>query len=157
MNSGNGKYPRTKVIGILQSDNRLLVEEFEGEHSKGNGIYYRPLGGSIEFGERSTAALCREFKEEVNETVDIIEFLGCIENIFTINNRIGHEIIQVYSVVFVDKENYSREVFTIRENGRVSLAKWINIMDFILGEKVIYPDGLVDKLGGVIHEPTTNE
>jgi hypothetical protein len=44
-----------------------------------------------------------------------------------------------------------------KENGRVSFAKWINIMEFLTGEKVLVPDGLIDKLGGEIHEPTTNE
>ena len=63
MNIDEGKYPRAKVIGILQSGNRLLVEEFEGEHSKGNGIYYRPIGGSIEFEEKSTAALVGNSKK----------------------------------------------------------------------------------------------
>ena len=104
------------------------------------------IGGSIEFGERSTEALCREFKEEVKETVEIKDFLGCIENIFMINDRVGHEIILVYSVSFEDKENYTREIFTIQENGQASFAKWIDIMDFIIGEKVLFPDGLVDKL-----------
>lgn len=146
MNLEEGKYPRAKVFGILQSGNRLLVEEFEGEHSKGNGTYYRPIGGSIEFGERSTEAISREFNEELEETVSINHFLGCIENIFLINGRMGHEIILLYSVDFLDKENYSREMFTIHQNGQVSFAKWIDILDFETGKKTLFPDGLVDKL-----------
>ncbi|MFS0689209.1 NUDIX domain-containing protein [Sporosarcina sp. 179-K 8C2 HS] len=141
-----GKYPRAKVVGILQSNQQILIEEFVGRHSKGRGPYYRPIGGSIEYGEKSTEALIREFKEELKVTVAIEEFLGCIENIFFINDRIGHEIILIYNVSFVDKENYTREMFTIQESEQVSFAKWIDITDFVTGEKVLFPDGLADKL-----------
>jgi len=78
--------------------------------------------------------------------VEIDEFIECIENIFMIEGHIGHEIFLVYQVVFVDKENYNRELFEIRENEKVSFAKWIDIMDVVTGEKVLFPDGLVEKL-----------
>lgn len=146
MNLEEGKYPTAKVLGIIQSEHRLLVEEFDGEHSKGKGIYYRPIGGSIEFGEKSTEALTREFKEEIRENVVIEKYLGCIENIFMIDGQIGHEIILVYKVSFLDKENYHRKIFDILENGKVSFAKWVDQTDFVKGEKVLFPDGLADKL-----------
>ena len=142
----DGKYPRAKVLGILQSGHRILVEEFVGEHSKGNGIYYRPIGGSIEFGENSTEALKREFREEVKETVAIEDYLGCIENIFRINGRVGHEIILIYRVSFEEKDNYSRNMFMIEECGQETFAKWVDMMDFVTGEKVLFPEGLVEKL-----------
>lgn len=146
MNREDGKYPRAKVIGILQSGHRVLVEEYQGEHSRGRGPYYRPIGGSIEFGEKSIDALIREFKEELKLNVEIDAFISCIENIFMIREQIGHEIILVYNVGFVDKENYNRELFDIQVNEKVSFAKWINITDFITGEKVLFPDGLVEML-----------
>ncbi|WP_432357927.1 NUDIX hydrolase [Sporosarcina sp. UB5] len=147
MNRRCEKYPRAKVIGILESGHRILVEEFEGNHSRGNGMYYRPIGGSIEFGEKSAEALIREFNEELKVNVEIDRFIGCIENIFIINEQIGHEIILVYKVNFVDKENYNRTLFNIQENENVSFAKWINIMDFVTGEKVLFPNSLAEKLG----------
>lgn len=142
------KYPRAKVIGILQSGSRLLVEEFTGEHSKGLGHYYRPIGGSIEIGEKSMDALLREFEEELQVTVVINGYMGCIENIFYINEQVGHEIIQVYRVSFTEEENYSKEKFEISEGGKLSFAKWINIADFIDGDKILYPDSLMNKLKG---------
>ena len=54
-------YPRAKTLGILLYDEQILVEEFHGKHSKGEGTYYRPIGGTIEFGEKSTDALVREY------------------------------------------------------------------------------------------------
>ncbi|MCM3743709.1 NUDIX domain-containing protein [Sporosarcina luteola] len=146
MTKEDANYPKAKVFGILQSGHRLLVVEFNGEHSRGRGIYYRPIGGSIEFGEKSIDALIREFKEEVKEAVEIECFIACIENIFMINEQLGHEMILVYKVGFVNKKNYKRELFYLQENEKVSVAKWIDIMDFVKGEKVLFPDGLADKL-----------
>lgn len=145
MNREEGKYPRAKVLGILQSGHRILVEEFVGEHSKGNGPYYRPIGGSIEYGEKSTVALIREFKEELNVTIEIEEFLGSIENIFSFKEQMGHEIILLYRVSFVEMKNYKQELFTIQESGQVSFTKWIDMLDFVRDEKVLFPDGLADK------------
>ncbi|MDN4606938.1 NUDIX hydrolase [Sporosarcina highlanderae] len=148
MNNAGGRYPRAKVIGVLQSGNRLLVEEFSGVHSKGFGTYYRPIGGSIEFGEKSEDALLREFEEELQVKVEIKNYMGCIENIFSINEQRGHEILQVYGVEFSEKENYAKEKFEILEGGQSSFANWVNLADFIDGVKILYPDSLVCKLEG---------
>ena len=78
----------------------------------------------------------------------IEDYLGFIENIFMINDCVGHEIILLYSVSFIDKENNTREIFTIEESQPATYAKWIDIMDFVTGEKLLFPDGLVDKLEG---------
>jgi hypothetical protein len=45
-------YPRANTLGIIVKDNYLLLEELKGKHSKGIGFYYRPIGGTIELGER---------------------------------------------------------------------------------------------------------
>ncbi|MDW0117099.1 NUDIX domain-containing protein [Sporosarcina thermotolerans] len=142
------QYPRAKVIGVLQSGSRILVEEFTGKHSKGVGAYYRPIGGSIEFGERSTDALLREFEEELQVTVEIKGYMGCMENIFAINEQIGHEIIQVYRVGFIEEKNYSKEKFEVLEGKHMSFANWVKIADFIVGDKILYPDSLINKLKG---------
>ena len=51
----------TKVFGLIRDEKRLLV--FEGYDTVKQDKYYRALGGSIEFGETSRAALEREFQE----------------------------------------------------------------------------------------------
>lgn len=53
--------PRANVLGLIQRDNQVLLEEKYGRHSKGEGVYYRPIGETIEFGENSSEALKREF------------------------------------------------------------------------------------------------
>ena len=70
-----------------------------------------------------------------------------IENIFMINDRVGHEIILVYNVSFEDKENYTREmIYNSGERASVIMQNGLTVMDFVTGEKVLFPDGLVDKL-----------
>lgn len=138
--------PRVKTLGCLWSEQRLLVEEYIGPHSRGEGIYYRPLGGTVEFGERSDDALKREFLEEIGERVEIVSYIGCLENIFTIQSEMGHEVVQLYDVRFVKKSNYLRDRFRVLEGEKQAWAKWIGISEFIEGKAILYPEKLTSLL-----------
>ncbi|MGE6259079.1 hypothetical protein ACQKCU_14415 [Heyndrickxia sporothermodurans] len=48
-------------MDLFLKDKFILLEEQEGKHSKGIGYYYSPIGGTIEFGEKSDETLAREF------------------------------------------------------------------------------------------------
>lgn len=52
-------YPRAKAFGLAIHDSRLLVQEYH----TGDETYYRPLGGSIELGEKSAHTVIREFQK----------------------------------------------------------------------------------------------
>jgi 8-oxo-dGTP pyrophosphatase MutT (NUDIX family) len=143
-------YPKAKSLGVVVYKNHILVEEFSGSHSLGEGIYYRLIGGAIEFGETSEDALLREFVEELNVEITIKQYLGCLENIFTIRNEIGHEIIQLYSVEFKDTANYESELFVVTEGNKSAIAKWISIDEFIWKRKIIYPNGIVERFKDLI-------
>lgn len=138
-------YPKAKVLGIVSRGAQILVEEFYGKHSKGEGLYYRPIGGSIEFGEKSDRALVREYYEELKVEIKIVNYFGSLENIFKIDKDIGHEIIQLYAVKFVNETNYERETFTVVEGNKSSIAKWLWLDEFA-SKHVLYPDGLLEKL-----------
>lgn len=99
-------YPRSNVLGIVTQNKQILVEEQSGKHSKGSGFYYRPIGGTIEWGEHSQEALIREFHEELGVEIIINHHVKCIENIFKIDENIGHEITQIYLVEFSDPKLY---------------------------------------------------
>lgn len=43
--------PRANALGVILHNDKILVEERHGQHSKGTGYYYRPIGGTIELGE----------------------------------------------------------------------------------------------------------
>jgi 8-oxo-dGTP pyrophosphatase MutT (NUDIX family) len=139
-------YPRAKTLGILLDNNRILAEEFHGRHSTGVGTYYRPIGGSIEFGEKSAEALVREYDEELNVGIIIEQYIGCLENIFSIDEEMGHEIIQLYLVGFRDSANYEKELFEVIEGNKRAVAKWLLMDDVISNRKVIYPSGLIERL-----------
>jgi 8-oxo-dGTP pyrophosphatase MutT (NUDIX family) len=139
-------YPRANTLGIIVKDNYLLLEEQKGKHSKGIGFYYRPIGGTIELGERSNQTLVREFSEELGVEIIVRRYISCIENIFKIDENIGHEITQIYFVDFKDRNLYQKEHFTVTEGNKITRAKWVSKEEIFSGEKVLYPDGLPELL-----------
>jgi 8-oxo-dGTP pyrophosphatase MutT (NUDIX family) len=139
-------YPRANTLGIIVKDNYLLLEEQKGKHSKGVGFYYRPIGGTIELGERSNQTLVREFSEELGVEIIVRRYISCIENIFKIDENIGHEITQIYFVDFKDRNLYQKEHFTVTEGNKITRAKWVSKEEIFSGEKVLYPNGLIELL-----------
>jgi 8-oxo-dGTP pyrophosphatase MutT (NUDIX family) len=119
-------YPRANTLRIIVKDNYLLLEEQKGKHSKGIGFYYRPIGGTIELGERSNQTLVREFREELGVEIIVRRYISCIENIFKIDENIGHEITQIYFVDFKDRNLYRKEHFTVTEGNKITCAKWVS-------------------------------
>ncbi len=91
---------RTIVLGIFLHEGRLLV--FRGDDPSRGVVFYRPLGGGIEFGERSTDAFTREMREELGAEVTDIRYLGMIENIFSHLGKQGHEIVLLYAARLAD-------------------------------------------------------
>lgn len=132
-------YPRAKSFGIVIHRNRLPVQEY----NTGAETYYRPLGGSIERGEKSADTVIREFREELHTEVEIIDYLGCLENIFHVDDEIAHEIIQLYSLRLLDTSLYEMEIMNIKDAQTASYVKWIPNTAFIQKEKVLYPDGII--------------
>ncbi|PFA14974.1 DNA mismatch repair protein MutT [Bacillus cereus] len=131
-------YPRAKAFGIALHNERILVQEYMTESE----TYYRPLGGSIEFGEKSNETVIREWKEELGTQVEVMDYLGCLENMF----HGGHEIIQLYSIRFLDPSLYEIKMIPIRDEESNTYAKWIPITAFLGQEKVLYPNGLIELL-----------
>ena len=97
---------RPIVLGLAIKDNKLLVSE--GFDKVKNQTFYRCLGGGIEFLEKSTDALKREFKEEINIDIVIKDFLGISENIFTYEGKNAHELVFYYNINILT-EDYKEE------------------------------------------------
>ncbi|MBE9106026.1 NUDIX domain-containing protein, partial [Nostoc cf. edaphicum LEGE 07299] len=103
--------------------------------------FYRALGGGVEFGETSHAALKREFQEEIQAELTNIKYLGCIENLFTFNGRQGHEIIQLYQCDFADSKFYQLESLVFSESPHHKhRALWIDISRLKSGEFRLVPE-----------------
>ena len=127
---------RPIVLGIIKKENKILVSE--GYDKVKNEVFYRCIGGGIEFLENSKEALKREFKEELNIDISVGKFLGIAENIFTYNGKDAHELILFYNVD-INKKNY-KETYHIVEGNCESDAMWIDIDKFKNKELKIYPE-----------------
>ena len=61
------EFTRPLVICLFSNNGRILAAK--GTDSVKQNEFYRPLGGMIEFGERSSDALKREILEETNQEI----------------------------------------------------------------------------------------
>ncbi|WP_335872765.1 NUDIX domain-containing protein [Bacillus sp. 2205SS5-2] len=104
------------------------------------------MGGTTEYGESSEETILREYKEELGAGINIKRYLTCLENIFKINDEIGHELFQICLVEFIDKNLYQNFYLSVKEGIRKSYAKWVPIKMLCSGEKILYPNGLVEIL-----------
>lgn len=127
---------RPIVLGIVKKDNKILVSK--GYDKTKNETFYRSIGGGIEFLENSKDALKREFKEELNIDINVGEFLGISENIFTYNGKNAHELILFYNVGINDLD-YKEKYHIVDDNCETD-AMWIDIDNFVNGELKMYPE-----------------
>jgi len=135
---------RVIAICIFRNKDKILV--FEGHDPSRNQTFYRPLGGGIEFGERSDETVRREIMEELCEEVTDLQYLGTLENIFVYNHISMHEIIQVYDGRLVNSGRYEQAEMPAREdNGSQFKAMWKRLDEFN-PQTPLYPDGLLEML-----------
>lgn len=126
---------RPIALGLATKNNKLLVGE--GFDNVKNQTFYRCLGGGIEFLEKSSDALRREFSEEIDANIIVKDFLGISENIFTYKGKNAHELILFYSIDIPDSDY--KEEYEINDDCGKYKAKWIDIDEFKSKNKILYP------------------
>ncbi|MBY6004934.1 NUDIX domain-containing protein [Salipiger bermudensis] len=133
---------RFKALGLHWRGNRLLAAEVLDDAGRVKGV--RPLGGTVDFGETADAAVVREFQEELGITVKTLGPPVFMENIYTHEGSVGHEILAIFDVAFppdafVDK---TRIEFN-EDNGATCFAEWfaLDMLD-MPGRPQLYPEGL---------------
>ena len=131
---------RPIAICVFRHHDRILVGECYDSVKK--GIFYRPLGGGIEFGERSEMTIKREIKEELGTDVTDLHLLGTLENLFVCDGKPGHEIVQVYDGRLEDASLYQREILHGIEDSMPLRACWKTLDEFGEGQPPLYPEGL---------------
>jgi 8-oxo-dGTP pyrophosphatase MutT (NUDIX family) len=130
---------RVIALGLIRDGDRIFLSE--GYDPVKQETFYRALGGGVDFGETSHAALKREFQEEIQAELTNIKYLGCIENLFTFNGRQGHEIVQLYQCDFVDSKFYQLESLVFSESQtHKHKALWMDISRFKSGEFRLVPE-----------------
>jgi 8-oxo-dGTP pyrophosphatase MutT (NUDIX family) len=132
---------RVLALCVFRQGDRILVgkgyDPIKRQH------FHRPLGGAIEFGETSAAALQREIREEIRAAITDIHYLGMLENIFVFNGQPGHEIVLVFDAKFVNKDLYSQDLITGVEDDRFPVrAVWRKLDADDQKDIPLYPEGL---------------
>jgi 8-oxo-dGTP pyrophosphatase MutT (NUDIX family) len=140
---------RPLAICLFRRGERILV--MEGYDPLKREQFFRPLGGGIEFGERGQETVQRELLEEIQAEAQDIHYLFTLENIFTFNGGRGHEIVLVYDGRLNDESLYEREVIEGPEYDPFRKAPmralWMRVDEFGDGRAILYPGGLLERLG----------
>ena len=133
-------------ICVLRREDEILV--FEARDETRGLTYYRPLGGGIEFGERSDDALRRELQEEIGAELDDLRLLTVLENLFELEGKASHEIVFVFEATLADPSFYDRETFIVTEETGTLPGYWRRLADFDMASAPLYPEGLLEYLRG---------
>lgn len=136
---------RSVALGIIRKEDHILFEviRFPGLST----TFYRPIGGTIEFGENSKQTLIREIREELNQEIEELQLISVIENIFGVLDDRGHEIDFIYDVNLKDKTFYDLEEVDGLEGDQAYKAQWKPLHFFESNSDVkLVPDGLLDLL-----------
>jgi 8-oxo-dGTP pyrophosphatase MutT (NUDIX family) len=136
------RHVRPIAICVIRDRDRIFVSEGRDSHKQ--ETFYRPLGGTIEFGEKGEQAVIREFFEEIGAEITKLRYLGTLENIFTLEGVPEHEIVLVYAGEFADVSMYSRALIVGQEAGERIEAMWKPLALFREGRAPLYPDGLLE-------------
>ena len=134
---------RAIAIGVIVDGDRLLVAEGFDPASE-DQVFYRPIGGSIEFGEPAALTVQREYLEEMGAEVVDPRPLGTLENRFTFEGGPGHEVVMVFETRLADPSLTARdEIACVEEGGQPFTARWLPLDVFRSGAVPLYPDGLL--------------
>ncbi len=129
--------PRSNSLVLIIENNKILLQK--GEDLVSGLIFYRPIGGGIEFGETSLITAKRELIEEIGATLINEEFLDVIENIFDFNGNKFHEITFLFKGEIKEKELTKIEHVPILDKEN-KYAEWIPISDIKDGKINILPE-----------------
>jgi 8-oxo-dGTP pyrophosphatase MutT (NUDIX family) len=105
--------------------------------------FFRLIGGHVEMGETAADAVLREIKEELGINMTIAKPLGWLENIFTYNGGVGHELIALFETRFTSP-NDIQDAYHFTEHNqdgtiRTYTAAWVNIAAARQSSTPIYP------------------
>lgn len=143
---------RAIALCIFLHEDRILAAR--GYDPIKNQVFYRPLGGTIEFGEPAAMTVEREIQEELNLETTRIRYLGTLENIFTFSGKSGHEIVMIFDGEFADPSVYNQAVLHGHEgDNEPILAEWIKLDSYSPGNDgsnpPLYPTGLYELIMGL--------
>ncbi len=136
---------KVKAFAYFENEDKIFVSEFQDKNTE--EYIYRPIGGTIEFGEYAKDALCREVMEELGADIIAKPNPRVLESIFNFENMPGHEIVFIFDCLFKDCSFYDlKEYEIIESNGEKLKAQWFLKSEFASKEKRLVPEKLVEWL-----------
>lgn len=126
---------RPLAVAVMRRGDKVLAMKcFD---YKKNEIFYRLIGGGIEFGERAADTVVREWQEELGIGIKVTKCLGVDESIFIYEGRQGHEIVFFFEAEPVNPA-VCEGTFKFNEDGlQDTEVVWADIN----GKEPIYPEG----------------
>ena len=140
---------RVKAVAVIRRGSDILLS-FAIDPDNGSR-YGRLLGGGVEPGERADQAVRRELREEIGAGLTAVRRLGVLENLFTWQGRLHHEVIFVFAAEFEDPLLYDRDSFPVAEALCDGPAVWVSVEQICAGDVTVYPAETRRLLG----EPTS--
>lgn len=134
-----------RVAGVWKKDGHIILHR-----ERGDEIWSLP-GGRVEMNEASPLSLQREFKEELDLSVNIERLVWIVENFFEYREKKVHEIGLYYLVSTEDKQDITNGPFHGMEGERL-VFEWVPISQ--LEDVVLYPEFLKKALKEI---PETTE
>ena len=134
---------RASTICVIRHEGRILAAP---GYAPTKGLFYRPLGGEINFGEHSRDAIARELREEIQAEVTGLRCLGVIENFYTRYEVPQHELVVVYEAELADSSLYQRTSIQGQEEDEMFEVEWVPLSEFTSGRATLFPEGLLDML-----------
>ncbi len=133
---------RMKALGLHWRAGEILVFDVHDERGAVRGV--RPLGGGVEFGETSRAAVTREFQEELGVAATVLSGPLVLENLFVDRGEPRHEVLFLYDVEFPPGAfEGEEEIHFLESDGSPCVARWRAPEDLDQpGAPALYPAGL---------------
>jgi ADP-ribose pyrophosphatase YjhB (NUDIX family) len=128
---------RLKAMCLFTHEGKTLASK--GHDDKKDEIFYRVIGGSVDFGEKTEEAVRREVKEELGCEVENLELVKVVENIFEYNGIPGHEVVFLYKGNLSNKTLYKQDKIHIIEPYAEFDAEWVPVEDIVSGKAILYP------------------
>ncbi len=128
---------RPLAVAVIRKENKILA--FKGYDDVKNETFYRLIGGGIEFGEKGSETVKREFMEEFGIEPINIRYLTTVENIFTFNGHQGHEIVLVYEADLPEHLKNQNQFIGVEDKLKGKYAEFVEIDR----RHKIYPEGVV--------------
>lgn len=136
---------RPLALCVFRRGACVLVSEYVDDVTE--TVYYRPIGGKIEFQELAHETVKREVLEEIGQQIKNVRYLKTFENIFTREDLPFHEIIILFEADLCNEALYDPHTMIrgVEADGEVLTVVW-KPLSFFTPEAPLYPVGLLETL-----------